>query len=476
MQNTKFPFPTSLEERYKSSGFISTGGAGAVYSALDSHLNKKVAIKLLSINSGDQKLLRFQQEAKVIGRFTHPNIVKALDFGIVDETVAYLVLELVGDASLNTLIQRKDQMSISKCLNIFRQICAGMKYAHEQGVLHRDLKPSNVLLENSASDNPTAKVADFGIAKIAGTLIFATTGNIYIGTPAFTSPEQFAGEDVDERSDVYSLGCLMYATLSGITPFVADNTTELAFKHINEPVPPLEMTYGGEEIPVFLQEIVGTCLEKAPEDRYEKFTEVAEALEQAQKEWSDLEFDKERPKIETISITPSSNPYRETSDIVPFKLNENRRSKQILATVLVFVFSLAAVICAKLFGFEQHSAPMNTSEHTTKITVVEKEVARELTLNEARRSVIPKTDTTSAKLPDSYLEKSVAELIKSANNEMGEQRYAAALAYLNRAIERQPQNSKALKVRSDCRKELDDYGGALIDIDAAIRLSPFAKR
>lgn len=468
MPNAQPQFPASLEERYKQPRFISAGGSGAVFSALDSNLNKRVAIKLLNVNAGDQKLLRFQQEAKVIGKFTHPNIVSAIDFGIVEEEVAYLVLDLVGDASLNELIKQRETLSINKCLHIFQQICAGMTYAHGHGVLHRDLKPSNVLLENSSSEYPVAKIADFGIAKLAGTLIFATTGNIYIGTPTFTSPEQFSGDDVDERSDIYSFGCLMFTALQGQTPFLGDNTTELALKHANEPVPELDETYSNEEIPAALQEIIYTCLEKDPADRFDNFSQVERLVSQLQRDISDLEPTVELKAVsgEPYAVSSSSNPYSETTDSIPFQLGESKASRFAVSGAALVVVVLGTLICSTLLN--SNIPPAGKTLATTPGATPTSEASTPPHVFHHR------TDQSHSwrqpKLPESLLAKPVPTLLETAEMHMSKREYAVANSYLDRVIQKQPNNPKAWKLRSDSRKELGNYEGALSDISAAIQL------
>ncbi|MDZ4836020.1 MAG: serine/threonine-protein kinase [Candidatus Melainabacteria bacterium] len=473
MQNAQPQFPASLEERYKQPRFISAGGSGAVFSALDSNLNKKVAIKLLNVNAGDQKLLRFQQEAKVIGKFTHPNIVSAMDFGIAEEKVAYLVLDLVGDASLNELIKRGETLSINKCLHIFQQICAGMTYAHAHGVLHRDLKPSNVLLENSSSEYPVAKIADFGIAKLAGTLIFATTGNIYIGTPTFTSPEQFSGADVDERADIYSFGCLMFTALQGQTPFLGGNTTELALKHANEAVPELDETYSAEEIPAALQEIVYTCLEKDPAERFDNFSQVERLVTQLQRDISDLEPTVELKAVsaEPYAVSSSSNPYSETTDSIPFQLGESKASKFAVTGAALIVVVLGLLICSTLLN--SNIPPASKTATTTSGALATSEAG--IPPHVFHHRIDQSHSWRQPKLPESMLDKPIPTLLETAEMHLGKREYAIANCYLDRVIEKQPNNPKGWKLRSESRKELGNYQEALSDISAAIQLKPDEK-
>lgn len=473
MQDAQQPqFPKSLEGRYKQPRFISAGGAGSVFAALDEHLYKQVAIKLLNVDSGEQKLLRFQQEAKAIAKFKHTNIVTALDFGLVDERIAYLVLDFVSDASLNTLIKEREAISVEKCLHIFRQICAGMSYAHARGVLHRDLKPSNVLLEDASSKHPVAKVADFGIAKISGPILVATTGNIFIGTPAYTSPEQFRGKEVDERADIYSLGCLMFTTLQGDTPFSGETTTELAFQHSNEPVPEIEVTYSGEKIPTSLQEIVEKCLDKEPEYRYSSFKEVDDLLAQVQKELIDADLQPLRKEqklessMESYSVS-SSNPYMDTSASPPFQLKKGRPPYAIamIATLAI----LTGLIIGRSFlgpaAIDDIGTIFNGTS-TSKTAAIPPPVPHGLPLLDYDY------DSQEEKLSESETKKPLKKLLEIGEAQMNMKEYSLANRYFNFVLQNQPDNLKALKMRSQSREWLGDKKGAVLDLSSALKLEP----
>lgn len=474
MQDARVSFPTSLEDRYKNPRFIGAGGASTVYAALDKNLNKDVAIKILGPGPSGHKLLRFQQEAKVIGKLSHPNIVTAIDFGVVDENLAYMVMDLVGDCSLEALIDRGDEITVAKSIEIFKQIATAMVHAHSHGVLHRDLKPGNVLLDDPASDSPNVKVADFGVAKIMGVQFFVTTGNIFIGTPSYMSPEQFRVPDVDQRADIYSFGCLMFETLKGMVPFSGEIATELADKHAHEPVPPLMVTSHGEEIPEELQQIVRKCLAKDPEERFPSFQAVEEQLEALTAETAPAA----KPVGQDRVTLSAREPYLVSSTTSQFQAADNGATRKLLIAITTLVLSLAAVICYSLAGgnfslsvIDPRGTPEVSRETSTDQSQNSKgaDIAAQI---EEEHKEHQSWRSRDIKLPLSMLKGSTEELLDRAKKQMDRKRYSFATGYLDYVLNREPKSLRALKLRSDARRALNDINGALGDITAAIFLQP----
>lgn len=480
--NESIPFPNELEKRYTSPRFVGSGGGGAVYAAHDENLRKDVAIKILSAQSSNQKLLRFQQEAKVISKFAHPNIVTALDFGIVDDKIAYLVMDLVGGSSLDSAINAEEKLSVAKCVNVFKQIAMAMAYAHSHGVLHRDLKPGNVLIQKSPRGRLQAKVADFGVAKIAGRQFVATTGSIVIGTPNYMSPEQFRFEDIDERSDIYSFGCLMFETLTGTVPFVASNATEIARMHEEDPIPDLVHTAGGESIPESLQEIVYCCLEKKPESRYDSFTTVLanlDALDVPDSEDDGLSSSARH--IARVSETLTARePYLVSNTTPQFPVADSPATKRILTGIVATVLVVGVFICVSLIGWtpgiswlipgsKQSSTDnrQNTESREKNITSADFAVQVQ-EAHEERRA----WKDRDVKLPESMLKGSPSDLLDRAKKQLEKKRYGTAICYLDRVLQLDKDNVKALKMRSDAKRGRADFDGALIDISAANNLAP----
>lgn len=479
--NESVPFPSELEKRYTSPRFVGSGGGGAVYAAHDENLRKDVAIKILSAQSSSQKLLRFQQEAKVISKFAHPNIVTALDFGIVDDKIAYLVMDLVGESSLDSAINAEEKLSVAKCVNVFKQIAKAMAYAHSHGVLHRDLKPGNVLIQKSARGQLQAMVADFGVAKIAGMQYVATTGSIVIGTPNYMSPEQFRFEDVDERSDIYSFGCLMFETLTGTVPFVASNATEVARMHEEDPIPDLVRTTGGESIPETLQEIVYHCLEKKPESRHDSFTTVLAQLEAlGVPDSGDNELSSSARHIAPVSETLiAREPYLVSNTTTQFPIADSLATTRVLTGIVAAVLVIGVLICVSLMGWTPGiSWLIPGTKQTTTDTLQKTENEKKKTtvdfaeqIREAHAERLAWKDR-DVKLPESMLKGSPSDLLDRAKKQLEKKRYGTAVAYLDRVLQLDKNNVKALKMRSDAKRGRADFDGALIDISEANNLDP----
>ncbi|MBX9692072.1 MAG: serine/threonine protein kinase, partial [Cyanobacteria bacterium] len=209
-----------IADRYRLDLKIGTGGMGTVFKGYDLHLKRAVALKLIRADSlSSQLITRLHREAKAICKIEHDNIVKVFDFLMYQENEAVMVMELVSGRSLDQTVKADGPYPILPALDIFRQICEAMSFAHKQGVLHRDLKPSNVLLSETRGAFPIVKVVDFGVAQVSSmqdqTL---TQPGFLVGSPGYVSPEQARGREVDVRSDVYSLGCLMFFVLTGKPP------------------------------------------------------------------------------------------------------------------------------------------------------------------------------------------------------------------------------------------------------------------
>jgi eukaryotic-like serine/threonine-protein kinase len=216
----------------------------------------------------------------MVNSLFHPNIIKMYSFGILETGQPYLVFEYIEGMSLGDRIDSSGPMSAEAAADVFGEICSGVAYAHEQGVLHRDLKPSNIMLLSRSDSDETVKILDFGIARQispAGRDAQRLTGKSEIfGSPLYMSPEQCRGEEMDERSDVYSMGCLMYETLSGDVPFIGDNPFATMAQHLNKT--PERFDKVGVDVPKKLEEIVFKALEKRLEDRYQTMAQIGSEL------------------------------------------------------------------------------------------------------------------------------------------------------------------------------------------------------
>src|SRR5919202_39193 len=237
----------TLDGKYELLARLGEGGMGAVYRARRVHIGDEVAVKvLLQKFVADAGLIeRFRREARAAAALRHPNIVAIYDYGEARESdvPAYIVMELVEGESLRGLLRREGRLAPARAVALMRDICAGVGAAHRRQIFHRDLKPDNVIVLPADEDREreTVKVVDFGIAKLrdaAGAPTLTQAGAV-IGTPYYMSPEQCRGESLDARSDVYSLGALLYEMLAGAPPFTAPTVTGVIAKHLTEPPPPL---------------------------------------------------------------------------------------------------------------------------------------------------------------------------------------------------------------------------------------------
>lgn len=262
-----------LAGRYELLERIGEGGMSVVYKAKDKLLNRFVAIKILKPEFiGDHKFIdSFRRESQAAASMSHPNIVNIYDVGK-EGNIHYIVMELIEGRALSDVIKEQGPMPYPQVISISKQIAAALSFAHKNHIIHRDVKPHNIMM----TPNGTAKITDFGIAKAvnAATIVDSTDG--IIGSVHYFSPEQARGGYVDEKSDIYSLGIVMYEMLTGNVPFDGDNPVNIALMHINgEMTPPSELVSG---IPPALEHIVMKCTDKYPVNRYASADELIEAL------------------------------------------------------------------------------------------------------------------------------------------------------------------------------------------------------
>lgn len=258
-----------LGGRYKLGEMIGTGGMADVYIADDQRLSRKVAIKVLrsDLARDPSFVARFRKEAFAAAGLNHPGIVAVYDSG--EEPAPYIVMELVSGHTLRELIRQGERLPIDRVLEIAEGILAALEYSHEQGIVHRDIKPANVMI----TDQGVVKVMDFGIARalddVGATL--TSTWNV-VGTAQYLSPEQAMGETADNRSDIYSTGCLLYEVLLGRPPYTGDTPVSIAFQHVSgELIKPSSLN---TELPPGLNVLLTVALAKKPADRYQNASEM----------------------------------------------------------------------------------------------------------------------------------------------------------------------------------------------------------
>ena len=275
---------TVLDNKYRIDEKIGQGGMGKVYRATHIHMDTVVAVKVLhtELASDHIALERFRREARAAAQLHHPNVVAVTDFGVtLDNSTAYLVMEFLEGADLRESIKQKKRMEYEDTYFILQQVCSALEEAHAKGIVHRDLKPDNIWLVRGNDSIEQVKVLDFGIAKLKTTteMIKLTQQGIIVGTPHYMSPEQCRGEELDARSDIYSLGVIVYEMLTGQVPFQAPTPVGVVIKHASERPHPLH--YLRAEIPWQLEEIVLRSLEKKREDRQASALELAREFENA---------------------------------------------------------------------------------------------------------------------------------------------------------------------------------------------------
>jgi len=262
---------------------IGSGGMGVIYKARHLALNQLVAIKMLHANRlNETSLRRFQQEAKAISSLDHPGIVRVRDFGATESGQPHLILDFIQGETLSDYVSRQGALPVSDAIDIFIDVADALEHAHERGILHRDLKPSNIMLVENKG-RLIVKIVDFGIAKMLGEEAtggkagLTQTGEIF-GSPAYMSPEQTSGETLDYRSDVYSLGCVLFEALTGAPPFSSKNPIEILFQQVNDAPPSLKQASLGKTYPPELEMLVAKALRKKRTERFTSMRELKEAL------------------------------------------------------------------------------------------------------------------------------------------------------------------------------------------------------
>ena len=262
-----------LEGRYQLRSLLGVGGMARVYLATDQVLERQVAVKVLSQPYAQDPSFveRFQREARAAARLSHPNIVAVFDGGS-DAGLHYLVMEYLPGQSLAELLRRQGRLAPRRAAELGVEVCAALAAAHTRGLVHRDVKPANVLV----GADGRVKVTDFGIVKAAATATLTGTGTV-LGTAGYLSPEQAQGRPVDGRSDLYSLGCVLYALLTGAPPFAGDSPVAVAARHVtDQPTPP---SHHNLRVGPALEAVVLTALAKEPADRYQSAAAMAQDLE-----------------------------------------------------------------------------------------------------------------------------------------------------------------------------------------------------
>ena len=269
-----------LAGKYRLDAYLSRGGMGSVYRATHLMLEKPVALKVIKpeLVGSSEFARRFQREARAATSLSHPNIVAVYDLGQAEDGTLYIAMELVDGPSLKDAIQKGGPMDPIRIVRLVRQVLSALALAHRSHIIHRDLKPQNIMLATDRDGNEIAKLVDFGIAKTFDDRTQLTSTGFAIGTPQYMAPEQASGSDVDGRSDLYSLGIILYEMLIAEVPFNDPSTPAILVKHLTEA--PVRPSLRRKDIQVHrgLEDIAVRCLEKDPAKRYQSAEEMAQAL------------------------------------------------------------------------------------------------------------------------------------------------------------------------------------------------------
>ncbi len=336
-----------LSGRYELLEKIGDGGMAVVYKGKDRLLNRFIAVKILrpEFTKDATFVENFKRESQAAAGLSHPNIVGVYDVGR-EGNINYIVMELIEGRTLNAIIEDEAPMDYRKVIDISKQVASALKVAHKNKIIHRDVKPHNIMITNDG----VVKLADFGIARAVNDATLST-GSKIVGSVHYFSPEQARGNYVDERSDIYSLGIVMYEMLTGRVPFDGDNPVTVALKHINEEItPPSELVSG---IPPALERCVMKATSKYQTNRYSSAEEMIEELD----------------NIAFVTNVAGSSIFAESSDVIEKRNkriraqveaeveqqaahnNQNKKKKDPARTKKIIIISVMAVVVIMLLGF-----------------------------------------------------------------------------------------------------------------------------
>lgn len=360
---------STVADRYVLGPLIAAGGMAEVYRARDEVLARTVAVKILLRHLGEDSdvVARFRREALAAARLTHPNIIAIYDTGTDgpgDDQRHYIVMEHCPGGSLHSALENKGSFDPTEVASVGATICSALGYAHAEGVIHRDIKPGNVLIV----EHGTLKVTDFGIAKAAFTSGDLTTTGSIIGTVSYISPEQAQGQEPDGRSDLYSLGVLLYQLATGRLPFRGESEVATALSHVREqPLPPRSIRAG---IPRALEEVILKALAKDPVDRFASAEEMKHELERTggtATQALPIPHPAPAPEVQV----PLEE--REPTGPMPFIKTEGKRNAPVVALVIGAI--VAAIVIAAVVGSRTEQTPQDGPQGGAQAGSVNVEIA-----------------------------------------------------------------------------------------------------
>ncbi len=347
-----------INDRYEIIKSIGEGGMANVYLAKDTILDRQVAVKVLrgDLSTDEKFIRRFQREALSVSNLSHPNIVEVYDVGEEDGQY-YIVMEYIEGKTLKQLLNKRGALTLPEVIDIMTQLTDGLSHAHEAYIIHRDIKPQNIMIE----DNGTIKITDFGIAMAVNATQFTQTNSV-MGTVHYLPPEQANGKGATVKSDIYSLGILMYELLTGSVPFKGDNAVEIALKHMKEKLPSIRKQ--NPLIPQSVENIVIKACAKNPRNRYDTVKEmhddIVTAMERENEKKIVFEYpenDLDEPKVTTVSkpkkvVDKPTEEEEKLLDKEPIVVESRSKNKIIivLSAILVLFIIIAIVFAFAVMG------------------------------------------------------------------------------------------------------------------------------
>lgn len=270
-----------LDNRYRIEDVLGQGGMGMVFRATQTSVHRPVAVKTLnpSLAAAPQFFERFRREAEIASRLRHPNVITIYDFGRAQDGTCYYVMELLEGESLREMVKRDGPMSLRRAVDVIEQACRGLSHAHEQGAVHRDIKPHNIMVQQ-LDGRDFVKVLDFGLVKALeqeDEQQLTSTGQV-LGTPQYMPPEQAGGEHVDHRSDLYSMGGVLYYCLTGTSPYGANTVRKALTAALTQPPPTVSAKRQGAPVPQALEDFFQRALAREKEDRFQSAQEFVDAM------------------------------------------------------------------------------------------------------------------------------------------------------------------------------------------------------